>query len=104
MTGCILSSLEYIHAKGIIHRDVKPENLVFDKSGYLHLTDFGIARYWTPDNSKDTSGTPAYLAPEVMQRRNHSYAVDFYAIGVIIFEMAVGKVWFIHSETIYWKK
>jgi serine/threonine kinase 32 len=55
-----------VHNKGIIHRDIKPENLVFDSNGYLRLTDFGIARIWTPENSKDTSGTPGYMAPEVM--------------------------------------
>jgi len=57
-----------LHANGVLHRDVKPENLVFDKDGYLRLTDFGIARVWRPDNQSDTSGTPGYMAPEVMCR------------------------------------
>lgn len=61
-------SLEYIHNKGIIHRDIKPENLVFTDDGYLCLTDFGIARFWEKNNSKETSGTPGYMAPEVMCR------------------------------------
>jgi len=61
-------SLEYIHNRSIIHRDVKPENLVFDDEGYLYLTDFGIARIWKPSNYADTSGTPGYMAPEVMLR------------------------------------
>lgn len=64
--ACLLLSLEYVHNKGIIHWDIKPENLVFENNGYLRLTDFGIARVWNPDNSKDTSGTPGYMAPEVM--------------------------------------
>jgi serine/threonine protein kinase len=64
--GCIIISLEYLHQNGILHRDVKPENLVFDNTGYLRLTDLGIARIWKPDNSSDTSGTPGYMAPEVM--------------------------------------
>lgn len=57
MGGCILLALEHVHSKNIIHRDVKPENLVFDKEGYLHLTDFGIARVYSNNNNKDTSGT-----------------------------------------------
>jgi len=49
-----------------MHRDVKPENLVFDSKSYLRLTDLGIARIWRPNNKADTSGTPGYMAPEVM--------------------------------------
>lgn len=61
MICCIILGLEYIHNNGIIHRDIKPENLVFDSQGYLHITDFGIARVWNPNNAQDTSGTPGYM-------------------------------------------
>lgn len=48
--ACMLISLEYLHQKSILHRDIKPENLVFDKNGYLKITDLGIARVWNPEN------------------------------------------------------
>jgi serine/threonine protein kinase len=55
------------------------------------LTDFGIARKKRPDNSRDTSGTPGYMAPEVMFRTNHSYEVDYFAMGIILFELMTGS-------------
>lgn len=89
--ACIVHGLEYVHDKNIIHRDIKPENLVFDNKGYIRLTDFGIARVFTRDNAKDTSGTPGYMAPEVMCRQNHGVAVDYFALGVICYECMFGK-------------
>ncbi|CAD8135360.1 unnamed protein product [Paramecium octaurelia] len=88
---CIIIGLDYIHSNGIIHRDIKPENLVFDSQGYLRITDFGIARIWKPQNSHETSGTPGYMAPEVMCRQNHGVAVDYFALGIIIHECILGK-------------
>ena len=89
--ACITNGLNYIHNNGILHRDIKPENLVFDEKGYLHITDFGIARIWTPENSKDTSGTPGYMAPEVIFRQNHDIAADYFAVGVILYELMIGR-------------
>jgi len=69
--------------------------------GYLHITDFGIARIWNPNNAQDTSGTPGYMgnthfvtkvAPEVMCRSNHGVAADYFAVGVIAYECMMGKV------------
>ena len=76
---------------GYLHRDIKPENLVFEQDGYLRLTDFGIARYWSPDNASETSGTPGYMAPEVMCRQNHGVAADYFAVGVIAYECMNGR-------------
>jgi len=89
--ACILVALEYLHNNGILHRDVKPENLVLDNKGYVHLTDFGIARVWNPENARDTSGTPGYMAPEVMCRQNHGVAADYFAVGVIVYEFMFGR-------------
>jgi len=89
--GNLLLGLEYIHKNNIIHRDIKPENLVLDSKGYLRITDFGIAKKNKKDNSKETSGTPGYMAPEVLMGQNHSFTVDFFAIGVMGYEFMIGK-------------
>lgn len=89
--ACIITGLEYIHSNSVLHRDIKPENLVIDSKGYLRITDFGIARILCPENSKDTSGTPGYMAPEVMCRQNHNTGVDYFALGVILFELMLGR-------------
>ena len=91
MSACIILGLEYIHSNNVIHRDIKPENLVFDENGFLSITDFGIARVWSAENAKDTSGTPGYMAPEVLCRQNHSFNVDYFALGVILYELIMGR-------------
>ena len=90
---CILLALEYVHSNNIIHRDVKPENLVFDKKGYLKLTDFGIAKQYKKnvDNSNENSGTPGYMAPEVLSNLTHNFCVDYYALGIITYELMFNK-------------
>ena len=89
--ACIILALEYIHTNNIIHRDLKPENLVLDSRGYVKLTDFGIAKFYVKENKKETSGTPGYMAPEVMKAQNHTIAVDYFALGVIGYEFMNGK-------------
>ena len=86
----LILSLEYIHNQKVIHRDIKPENLVLDSNGYVRLTDFGVAKINEEDNSSETSGTPGYMAPEVILVQNHSYPSDFFALGVIGFEFMLG--------------
>ena len=89
--ACMVHTLDYIHQNNVIHRDIKPENLVLDDKGYLHITDFGIAKENCEDNSNETSGTPGYMAPEVMLGLGHSFSVDFFAIGIIGYEFMLGK-------------
>ena len=87
---CILTGLEYLHLNSVIHRDIKPENLVLDSKGYVRITDFGIARLAKGENSEDTSGTPGYMAPEVLCKKTHGVAVDYFGLGVIVYEFMMG--------------
>ena len=85
----IVLCLEYIHDKRIIYRDLKPENLLFDADGYLKLVDFGFAkrideRTWT------VCGTPEYMAPEIILNKGHDKAVDWWTLGILVYEMLVG--------------
>lgn len=57
----------------------------------MKITDFGIARVWSQENSKENSGTPGYMAPEVMVKQNHSIGVDYYAVGIIAYECMLCK-------------
>ena len=87
----MIMGLEYLHKNNIIHRDMKPENLVFDSDGYLRITDLGISREIRAENSQDTSGTPGYMSPEVIGRKNHSFAADYFAVGVMGYEFMLGR-------------
>ena len=87
----IVLGLEYIHSKDIIHRDLKPENIIFDDKGYAYITDFGIAWSNSEEHNGDNSGTPGYMAPEALFDLEQDFRVDFYSIGVIGYEIIMGK-------------
>ena len=89
--SCVLLGLEYCHSNLIIHRDIKPENIILDSEGYAHITDFGIAKMQQPNNAKETSGTPGYMAPEVLFGKNHTVVVDYFACGVMCYEFMKGE-------------
>jgi len=89
--GCVIIAFEYLQEKHLVYRDLKPENLLIDHNGYVKVTDFGFAKRLKPGNKTYTMcGTPDYLAPELVQQSGHNKAVDWWALGIMIYEMIHG--------------
>ncbi|KAJ2163085.1 cAMP-dependent protein kinase catalytic subunit [Coemansia sp. RSA 552] len=85
----VLLALEYMHKRNIIWRDTKPENILLDSRGHVKLTDMGFAKK-VLDRTWTLCGTPDYLAPEVIQAKGYGRSVDWWALGILIFEMIAG--------------
>lgn len=91
----------YLHANNVVHRDLKPENVLMHPSGYVCLADFGLAKFLKDreDQTFSFCGTAEYLAPEIIEQRGHSYAVDWWTLGILIYEMVTGRPPFMHKSS-----
>lgn len=86
----VLLGLTYLHSKDIAYRDMKPENCLIDKDGYPKVVDFGFAKVIKNTKTFTLCGTPEYLAPEIVLGRGHDKAVDYWAFGILVYEMIAG--------------
>jgi len=98
--ACVVEAFSYMHARDIIYRDLKPENLVLDSEGYLKVTDFGFAKVIKEDLTYTLCGTPDYLCPEIVSGQGHGKPVDWWTLGVLIYEMLASFAPFVADDPI----
>eukprot|EP01105_Mastigella_eilhardi_P009139 TRINITY_DN2173_c0_g1_i4.p1 TRINITY_DN2173_c0_g1~~TRINITY_DN2173_c0_g1_i4.p1 ORF type:complete len:381 (-),score=98.71 TRINITY_DN2173_c0_g1_i4:720-1793(-) len=87
----ITMALKHLHEHDIVYRDLKPENILIDYEGHIKITDFGLSKQVAQEGSTSTfCGTPEYLAPEVLKGQSHSFPVDWWSLGTLVYEMLTG--------------
>jgi len=96
----IISAITYLHDRGIVYRDLKPENVLLGRDGHVVVTDFGLAKEGLHDNARTETraGTPEYLAPEVIKGEKYTKSVDWWAVGILVYEMLTGSPPFIDND------
>ncbi|XP_067895147.1 RAC-alpha serine/threonine-protein kinase isoform X4 [Heterodontus francisci] len=97
----IVSALDYLHSeKNVVYRDLKLENLMLDNDGHVKITDFGLCKEGIKDGAtmRTFCGTPEYLAPEVLEDNDYGRAVDWWGLGVVMYEMMCGRLPFYNQD------
>ena len=96
----IIIAIGHLHKKNILYRDLKPENVLFNEDGYLLLADFGLAKMTASkkDLSNSFCGTPEYLSPEMIIGSGHDHTVDWWTVGILLYELIVGITPFFHRN------
>ena len=92
----VAAALDFAHQRGVLHRDVKPQNILLDEQGHAYLADFGVAKMMEGTSAVTRSGvvtgTPLYMSPEQARGEKVDYRTDIYALGIVAYEMVTGHV------------
>jgi len=92
-------ALQYLHENDVIYRDIKTENILLSSEGHVVLTDFGLSKELSQTTRTSTlCGTPVYLPPEMLLKQEYGKAIDFWSLGILLYEMLVGDVPFYHDN------
>ena len=92
--------IDYLHSKKVIYRDLKPENILIDVDGGLKIGDFGLSKIGLKSGELGYTfcGSPEYMAPEMLSKSGHGYAVDYYCLGALLYELVTGNPPFYSSD------
>ena len=105
--ACVVMALGFLHEKRIIYRDLKLENILMQNDGYINVADFGLSKFLESEDDKMRTfcGTRPYLAPEIICNKKYDMSVDWWALGIMVYEMLYGKLPFIaNNEQLLYKK
>lgn len=96
----ILLALKCLHKNGVLYRDLKPRNILLDSEGHIKLVDFGLSKITSKDHEqkKIVCGTPHYVSPEMLKGKDHTIMMDYWSLGVVIYEMLHGYYPFVDNN------
>ena len=94
----ILTIFDYLHKKNIIYRDLRPQNILFNKNGYIKLAEFGLAKKMESDVTFTMCGTPEYYSPEMIRKTGYNKSTDYWSLGILLYEMLIGCTPFFDSD------
>ena len=86
-----MEGIKYLHNSNIVYRDLKPENILIDLNGNIKIADFGLSKYLKKGEKTYTfCGSPDYMAPEMITKKGHDHSIDYYTLGILIYELSFG--------------